>query len=114
MTFCPKCHILLRPSVDGESIISRCLRCDYSETKPVTHTEPPQVALRTADLNGAANRFIDDFNRPTVDHHCGFCGNNKAYSGEIKPNRFNDEQSVFTFTCADCGKTVREYSSGAG
>jgi DNA-directed RNA polymerase subunit M/transcription elongation factor TFIIS len=114
MVFCQKCHALLRPSIDGESVISKCLRCDYSETKPLTNVEPPQVVLRAEVLNGATNRFIYDSTRENVDHHCDFCGNDKAYAGEIKPNRFNDEQSVFTFTCTDCGKTTREYSSGSG
>ena len=100
--FCPTCHSLLKPKMDGGKKKLACTSCNYTSTSAnaaITETVKPSKEIEVLEERET---------RPLVDARCKKCNHLKAHHWSIQ-TRASDEPETRFFKCEKCKHTWREY-----
>jgi len=116
MEFCADCGGKLKTTIKDSEPHLKCGSCGEI-TKPVSKEnsikkvfldQTNQDEIRISIDYGEKVQALGDI----VRHECKNCPSTEAYFAEIKPNRFNDEQSIVLYRCVRCTKVERAKTSG--
>lgn len=115
MDFCEKCGGKLKATIRQDEPHLKCGACG-EVTKPNNKEDViKKVFLIDASQKEMHLRIEDEKTKilgDVVRHECKNCPSTEAYFQEIKPNRFNDEQSVALYRCVRCNKVERSKTAG--
>ncbi|MDE1825417.1 MAG: hypothetical protein KGH61_02965 [Candidatus Micrarchaeota archaeon] len=115
MDFCGKCGGKLKAAIKEDEPHLKCRTCGEL-TKPNNKVGLiKKVFQRDAKQEEMYLRIEDEKAEALGDvvrHECKNCTSMEAYFQEIKPDRFNDEQSVALYRCIRCNKVERSKTAG--
>lgn len=113
MEFCPKCDSAIKVKTDGEKSFKAGIRCEHKEIVDSKGQSLLKSSATCLELEPIRVVHAEEKDLPIYKHDCKKCDSTEAYLvGEIKPDRFNDEQQIFLFQCTGCEVVSRQHTSG--